>query len=179
MDELDSCGPRSLVLLNTGDGKGKSTAAFGVLVRALAQGWRVAVVQFLKSDDWQTGEEVIFRGLGVEWLKGGGGFTWEPARGRTSRSLARAAWRTGASALASGEFRLVVLDEITIPITLGWLDGDEVAAAIQARAIDVNVVVTGRHAPQALLDAADLVTEMVNVRHPFERGVLARPGIDY
>jgi cob(I)alamin adenosyltransferase len=171
--------PRSLVLVNTGDGKGKSTAAFGIVTRAVARDWRVCVIQFIKSDKWKTGEEAIARRLGVEWLKGGDGFTWESPDLDESQGRARAAWELAAAALASGEYPLVVLDEITYPINYGWIDRDAVIAAIRSRPAHVNVVATGRDAPPELIALADTVTEMVKVKHVYDRGVRARRGIDF
>ena len=169
----------SLVLVNTGDGKGKSTAAFGVMLRALARGWQVAVVQFIKSDKWKVGEEKIAVSLGVDWLKGGDGFTWESPDLDQSRGRAVAAWALAQATIAAGEHKLVVLDEITYPINYGWIDGDEVVAAIRERPEHVSIVATGRHAPDALIEVADTVTEMVKVRHAYDRGIRARRGIDY
>ena len=169
----------SLVLVNTGDGKGKSTAAFGVMLRALARGWRVAVIQFIKSDRWKVGEEKIAVQLGVDWLKGGDGFTWESPDLDQSRGRAVAAWELAAAAIAAGEHKLVVLDEVTYPINYGWIDGADVAEAIRTRPDHVSIVATGRRAPQALVDVADTVTEMVKVRHAYDRGIRARRGIDF
>ena len=169
----------SLVLVNTGDGKGKSTAAFGVMLRALARGWRVAVVQFIKSDRWKVGEETMGVRLGVDWLKGGDGFTWLSKDLGESAARAAAAWELAAATIAAGDHKLVVLDEITYPINYRWIDGNQVAAAIRARPEHVSIVATGRRAPQALLDVADTVTEMVKVRHAYDRGIRARRGIDY
>jgi len=171
--------PRSLVLLNTGDGKGKSTAALGVVMRAVAQGWPVCVIQFLKSGSWNAGEEFICRRLGVDWLNGGDGFVRKPAGRERSRACALDAWAQAGVALSSGEYRLVVLDELTYPVSFGWVQAEEVAETIAARHPQVNVVITGRRAPQALVDVADTVTDMVNVRHPFEQGILAQAGIDF
>jgi cob(I)alamin adenosyltransferase len=171
--------PRSLVLVNTGDGKGKSTAAFGVVLRGLARGWRVCVIQFIKSDKWKVGEEALCRRLGVEWLKGGDGFTWESPDLDESRGRAVAAWALAAATLASGDYELVVLDEITYPINYGWLGLEEVLGVIRARADRVNVVATGRNAPPGLIDLADTVTEMRKVKHAFDRGIRARRGIDF
>jgi len=170
---------RSLVLVNTGDGKGKSTAAFGVVMRAVARDWRVCVVQFIKSGKWKVGEEAVGRRLGVEWLKGGDGFTWESPDLETSAGLARAAWSLARAAIDGGDYELVVLDEITYPINYGWIDGAEVAAAIRERPARVNIVATGRNAPAELVDVADTVTEMVKVRHAYDRGIRARRGIDF
>ena len=171
--------PRSLVLVNTGDGKGKSTAAFGVVIRALARDWRVCVIQFVKSDKWKVGEEKIARSLGVDWLKGGDGFTWESPDLDQSEGRARAAWQLAAAAIASGDYQLVVLDEVTYPMNWGWLDSDAVVAAIRNRPPQVNVVATGRDAPAELIELADTVTEMVKVKHAYERGIRARRGIDF
>jgi cob(I)alamin adenosyltransferase len=170
---------RSLVLVNTGDGKGKSTAAFGVVIRAVARDWRVCVIQFVKSDKWKVGEERIARRLGVDWLKGGDGFTWESPDLDQSEGCARAAWQLAAAAIAGGEYQLIVLDEITYPLNWGWLDDDAVVTGIRERPAHVNVVATGRDAPPALIELADTVTEMVKVKHVYDRGVKARRGIDF
>jgi cob(I)alamin adenosyltransferase len=171
--------PRSLVLVNTGEGKGKSTAAFGVVMRALARDWRVCVIQFIKSDTWKVGEEKIGRQLGVEWLKGGDGFTWESPDLDQSEGRAAAAWQLAAAAIAGGDYQLVVLDEITYPMNWGWIDSEAVINAIRSRPAQVNIVATGRDAPKALIEVADTVTEMVKVRHAYDRGIKARRGIDF
>ncbi len=171
--------PHSLVLVNTGDGKGKSTAAFGVIMRAVARDWRVCVIQFIKSDRWKVGEEKVARQLGVEWLKGGDGFTWESPDLDKSEGRAVAAWQLAAAAIAGGEYQLVVLDEITYPMNWGWIETASVVEAIRARPDRVNVIATGRDAPEALIGVADTVTEMVKVRHAYDRGIRARRGIDF
>jgi cob(I)alamin adenosyltransferase len=170
---------RSLVLVNTGDGKGKSTAAFGVVMRGVARGWHVCVIQFIKSGKWKVGEEAIGRQLGVDWLKGGDGFTWESPDLDESRGRAVAAWQLAAATIAAGAHELVVLDEITYPINYGWLPIDDVLDAIHARPEHVNVVATGRNAPEALVELADTVTEMRKVKHAFDRGIRARRGLDF
>ena len=169
----------SVVMVNTGEGKGKSTAAFGVVMRAVAREWRVCVIQFVKSDRWKVGEEQIARRLGVDWLKGGDGFSWESPDLDRSAGRARAAWELAAAAIGGGDYELVVLDEITYPINWGWIDGAEVAEAITARPAAVNVVCTGRDAPPALVDVADTVTEMRKIKHAYDSGVIAKKGIDY
>src|SRR5215467_11712991 len=149
----------SVVVVNTGDGKGKSTAAFGVVMRAVARGWRVCVIQFIKSGKWKVGEEALGVKLGVDWLKGGDGFTWDSPDLDESRGRAVAAWRLAADALSTGRYDLVVLDEVTYPLNWGWIDEAEAIEAIRARPPHVNVVATGRDAPRALVEIADTVTE--------------------
>jgi len=169
----------SLVIVNTGDGKGKSTAAFGVVMRAIARDWRVAVVQFLKSGEWRVGEEQVAVRLGVEWWAIGEGFTWDSENLSEDEAVAREAWSQAAELIRAGEHRLVVLDEITYPMNWGWIDTDEVVRVLRERPAKVNVVATGRDAPSALIEVADTVTEMRNVKHAYDRGVIAKKGIDY
>jgi cob(I)alamin adenosyltransferase len=170
---------KSLVLVNTGDGKGKSTAAFGVILRAVAQGWKVAVVQFLKSGEWKVGEEQTAKELGVDWFAIGEGFTWDSDDLGEDEARARAAWDQAAALIAAGEHRLVILDEITYPMTWGWIDTAQVVDAIRQRPERVNIIATGRDAPAPLIDVADTVTEMRSVKHPYDRGIAAKKGIDY
>ncbi len=169
----------SLVLVNTGHGKGKSTAAFGVIMRAVARGWPVGVVQFLKSGDWNTGEEQVARQLGVDWWAIGEGFSWDSDDLSEDEAVAQEAWRHAKHLLSAATHRLVVLDEITYPINWGWIDGDDVVAAVRDRDRSVNVVMTGRDAPQELLDVADTATEMRVIKHAYETGIRAKRGIDY
>jgi cob(I)alamin adenosyltransferase len=169
----------SVVVLNTGDGKGKSSAAFGVMIRSVARGWPVAVVQFVKSGQWKVGEEKIGRQLGVEWHNVGDGFTWDSDNIEHDKALARDGWATAAGIIAAGEHRLVVLDEITYLCTWGWIDTHAVAAAIRDRPENVNIVLTGRDAPQELIDVADTVTEMRKVKHAYDSGITALRGIEY
>lgn len=170
---------RSVVLVNTGDGKGKSTAAFGVVLRGVARGWRVAVIQFVKSNQWKVGEEEVCRRLGVEWARTGDGFSWLSDDLERSAALAAAAWELARETLLGGEHRLVVLDEITYPINWGWISGEEVAAVVGERPEQVNVIATGRDAPPQLIEVADTVTEMTKVRHAYDSGVRAKRGIDF
>jgi cob(I)alamin adenosyltransferase len=169
----------SLVLVNTGHGKGKSTAAFGVMLRAVARGWQVSMIQFMKSGRWRTGEEEVGRRLGVDWAATGDGFSWLSDDLERSRALAAAAWQRAAGTIAAGEHQLVVLDEITYPMNWGWIPSDEVTAAIRDRPLHVNIVATGRDAPEPLLGVADTVTEMRKIRHAYDTGARARRGIDF
>jgi len=169
----------SLVLVNTGDGKGKSTAAFGTAMRAVARGWKVGVIQFLKSGDWSVGEEKIGRQLGIDWWALGDGFTWDSKDMDESEAIAREAWARAKERIASDEYDLLILDEVTYPVNWGWIDNDDLLAAIAARPPRLNLILTGRDAPDDLVEVADTVTEMKKVKHAFDRGVIARRGIDY
>ncbi len=169
----------SIVLLNTGDGKGKSTAAFGTLMRSVSRGWTCLVVQFMKSGKWRVGEEEVARRLGVEWFTIGDGFTWDSDDLDRSAAIACKAWDAAEAALSSGRYDLVVLDEVTYPVSYGWVDGERVWTAIRGRSPETNVICTGRNAPEALIDLADTVTEMRKVKHVYETGVRAKRGLDY
>jgi cob(I)alamin adenosyltransferase len=170
---------RSIVVVNTGDGKGKSTAAFGVVMRGVARGWKVAVVQFLKSGEWHVGEEDIARQLGVEWLALGEGFTWDSENLTHDQAVAQEAWARAKELIQGGAYQLVVLDEITYPMTWGWIDTDDVVATIRDRPERVIIVATGRDAPEVLIDVADTATEMRKIKHAYDAGIVAKKGIDY
>ena len=170
---------RSIVVVNTGDGKGKSTAAFGIVMRAVARGWPVMVVQFLKSGEWHVGEEDVAKRLGVEWLALGTGFTWDSENLSEDQAVAAEAWKRAKAIIQAGAHRLVVLDEITYPMIGGWIDTGDVVDTIRNRPADVNIVATGRNAPAALIDVADTVTEMRKIKHAYDAGILAKKGIDY
>lgn len=169
----------SLLLVSTGEGKGKSTAAFGTVLRAVACGWPTAVVQFLKDGNWNTGEEKVCRTLGVQWFSAGDGFSWESNDLDESRAKAVAAWQFSAELIAAGEHRLIVLDEISYAMSWGWIDPVEVASALRDRPSDTSVFLTGREMAQEVVDVADTVTEMVKVKHAFDGGIRARKGIDF
>jgi cob(I)alamin adenosyltransferase len=170
---------RSLVLVNTGHGKGKSSAAFGVMVRAWGRGWRVAVVQFVKGGKWKTGERKLADHLGIEWHTLGDGFTWESTDMDRTAELGRLAWKSAADMLASGEYDLLIFDELTYPLNFGWVDTAEAVAAIRDRSPGTSVVVTGRDAPEELVAVADTVTEMRKVKHAYDAGITAMKGIEY
>src|SRR3954454_11456303 len=169
----------SVVVVNTGHGKGKSSSAFGVMGRGWARGWRVAVVQFIKADGWNTGERKLADHLGVEWHTLGDGFTWESTDMDETEAKGRAAWAVAKGMLASGDYDLLVLDELTYVVSFGWVPADEVAAAIRDRAPDTNVVVTCRDAAPELVAVADTVTEMRKVKHAFDAVIGAKRGIEY
>jgi cob(I)alamin adenosyltransferase len=169
----------SRVLLHTGDGKGKTSAAMGIAMRAVAREWRVCVVQFVKDERWRTGEEASGRRLGFDWWSIGDGFTWDSTDMERTEAIAREAWRSGRRMIRGGEHELVVLDEVTYPINWGWIDESDVVETIRNRPQHVNVVATGRDAPDRLRDLADTVTEMVNVKHAFDSGIGAVRGIEF
>jgi len=169
----------SLVVVNTGDGKGKSSAAFGMMVRGVARGWNVAVVQFIKSGDWKVGEEKVGRQLGVDWHAFGDGFTWDSEDLTADRAHAAAGWRQAVDIIDAGEHQLVILDELTYLMTFNWLPVADVVAAIAGRPSHVNIIVTGRDAPAELIELADTVTEMREVKHAYRQGIRAMRGIDY
>ena len=169
----------SIVLLNTGHGKGKSSAAFGVMGRGWARGWRVGVVQFVKSGQWKTGERQLAEHLGIEWQTLGDGFTWESNDLDETADKGRHAWEVAAGKLASGDYDLLILDELTYAVSFGWVPVDHVVAGIRGRAPKTNVVITGRDAAPELIDVADTVTEMRKVKHAYDQGVRARKGIEY
>ncbi len=169
----------SLVLVNTGNGKGKSSAAFGVMLRAVARDWKVAVVQFIKGSDWKVGEEKIGRQLGVEWHALGGGFTWDSNDPSADIALAQSAWAQASALVASGDYHLVILDEVTYLSTWGWVPTEEIVAAIANRPSHVNVVITGRDAAPEIIAIADTVTEMREIKHAYQSGIGAKRGIDF
>jgi len=169
----------SVVIVNTGDGKGKSTAAFGTALRAVARGWKVCVIQFVKSERWKVGEREAATRLGVEWWTLGDGFTWDPSNMERTEAVAREAWRVAREKVESGDYGLVVLDEVTYPMTWGWISTDEVVSTIRSRPPAVNVIATGRGAPPELIELADTVTEMRNQKHAFDQGIRAIRGIDF
>ncbi|MBV8191878.1 MAG: cob(I)yrinic acid a,c-diamide adenosyltransferase [Alphaproteobacteria bacterium] len=171
---------KGLLIVHTGKGKGKSTAAFGLLLRAVGRGLRCGVVQFGKGA-WQTGERAAIERLGaqIEWHTLGEGFTWETQDRRRDIEAARRAWAKAQELMANPAIRLIVLDELNIALRYEHLDIDQVVAALSARRSDQHIVVTGRNAKPQLIEAADLVTEMTLVKHHFAAGVKAQEGIEF
>lgn len=171
---------RGLVLVYTGDGKGKSSSAFGVIVRALGWGQRVGVVQFIKGK-WKTGERQFFSRFEdrIDWRTMGEGFTWDTQDLDRDTAVAQAAFDKGRAMLESGDYDLVVLDEINIALRYGYLSEAAVMEGLKARSARTSVILTGRDAKPGLCEYADLVSEMRAVKHPFEAGIKAVRGIDF
>jgi cob(I)alamin adenosyltransferase len=169
----------SVVLLNTGYGKGKSSSAFGVMGRGWARGWTVGVVQFVKSGKWKVGERKLADHLGIEWHTLGDGFTWESTDLDETAAKGRHAWEVARTKLASGDYDLLILDEITYAAKYGWVAAEDIAAGVRARAPRTNVVMTGRDAPDSLIEVADTVTEMHKIKHAYDQGITAKKGIEY
>ncbi|GAA2720897.1 MULTISPECIES: cob(I)yrinic acid a,c-diamide adenosyltransferase [Streptomyces] len=178
---------RPLLLVHTGTGKGKSTAAFGLALRAWNQGWPIGVFQFVKSAKWKVGEENALRVLGasgeggtVDWHKMGEGWSWIQRDSELSNEeKAKEGWEQVKRDLAAEKYKLYVLDEFAYPIHWGWVDVAEVVEVLRDRPGTQHVVITGRNAPQQLLDAADLVTDMTKVKHPMDAGQKGQRGIEW
>ena len=183
---------RPLVMVHTGPGKGKSTAAFGLALRGWNQGWRIGVFQFVKSAKWRIGEQTVLERLGklheetgeggpVDWHKMGSGWSWSRKQGEAEDHAADAAegWAEIKRCLAAETYDLLVLDEFTYPIKWGWVDAAEVAAVLSERPGRQHVIITGRDADPALLEAADLVTEMTKIKHPMDAGQKGQRGIEW
>jgi len=172
---------RGLVIVHTGNGKGKTTAALGMVLRSLGHGYKVAIVQFIKGA-WEPAEKAVF-GLWPDQLEFhamGEGFTWETQDRDRDIAKAQAAWAKALTFIRNPDFRLVLLDEVNIALKLGYLAVEDVLAGLAEKPEDSHVILTGRGAPPALIDRADLVTEMTLVKHPFrEQGIKAQPGIEF
>jgi cob(I)alamin adenosyltransferase len=171
---------KGLLIVHTGAGKGKSTAGFGLLMRALGHGWHVGVVQFIKGT-WETGERAAVAKFGdlVAWHVMGEGFTWETQDRARDIRAAESGWAKARSLMDDPKIRLLLLDELNIALRYDYLPLDEVVATLKARRPDLHVVVTGRNARSELIEAADLVTEMTLVKHHWQAGVRAQAGIEF
>jgi cob(I)alamin adenosyltransferase len=170
---------KSLVVVNTGDGKGKSSSAFGMMLRGVARGWDVGVVQFIKSGNWKVGEEKVGRQLGVDWHAFGDGFTWNSDDLSNDIAHARDGWSTACELMSAGDHQLLIFDELTYLTSFGWLPIADIVDPIRNRPDHVNIIVTGRDAAPELIEIADTVTEMTEVKHAYQQGVRAMRGIDY
>jgi cob(I)alamin adenosyltransferase len=171
---------RPLLIVLTGEGKGKSTSAFGMLLRSWARGYRCGVFQFVKSGKWKVGEHKAARELGgIDWEKMGDGWTWISRDLDESAERAREGWAEAKRRIAAQRYEFLLLDELTYPIKYGWLDERDVVETLTRRPGFQHVVVTGRYASTALIEAADLVSEVVKVKHPIDQGIRAQQGIEW
>jgi cob(I)alamin adenosyltransferase len=172
---------KGLVIVNTGDGKGKTTSALGIVLRAWGHDMRLCVIQFLKNGNLRSGEARAAEKLGIEWHALGDGYTWSSRDIERSRARALAAWRTAQEAIVDGGYDLILLDEFTYLLNLGWLDTGEVVAWLREhKPPALHVVITGRNAPPDLVELADLVTEMHEVKHPYStQKLVAQAGIEF
>jgi len=171
---------RGVIIINTGNGKGKTTAAFGQALRTAGHDLPVCIIQFIKGQ-WATGEGMAVKRLGghVELHVCGTGFTWQAADRAEVIAAAQQGWRLAREKISSGNYRLVVLDELTYIVNYGIVSEQEVVATLQTRPNGVDIVITGRDAGAGLIAAADLVTEMCEIKHPFRQGVGARKGLEF
>ncbi|MGQ0711250.1 MAG: cob(I)yrinic acid a,c-diamide adenosyltransferase [Rhodoferax sp.] len=169
---------RGLVIVNTGDGKGKSTAAFGLALRAHGRGKAVKIFQFMKVPSARFGEHRMFEQLGIPIEGLGDGFSWKSQDLEHSAQLAREGWGKAKAAILGGAYFLVVLDEITYPLIYGWLPLDDVLHTLRQRPREVHVVLTGRRCPPEIIELADTVTEMALIKHAFKAGIPAQRGIE-
>jgi len=172
---------KGLIIVNTGNGKGKTTAALGMVLRSLGHGYKVAIVQFIKGA-WEPAEKAVFS-LWPEQLEFhamGEGFTWETQDRNRDIEKAGEAWQTALTFIRNPDYKLVLLDEVNVALKLGYLQVEEVLAGLEEKPVDSHLILTGRGAPLALIERADLVTEMTLIKHPFrEQGVKAQPGIEF
>jgi cob(I)alamin adenosyltransferase len=168
-----------LVVVYTGHGKGKTTAALGILCRAWGRGMKVAMLSFIKTKTSNYGEEQAGKRLGIEVIPLGGGYTWLSQDIEKDKALARELWTMAQEKMSSGQYDIIILDEFTYPLKYGWLPMEEVLGVLRRRPESLHVVITGRDAPQELIDFADLVTEMREVKHPLRQGIKAQPGLDF
>ena len=168
-----------LVLLYTGNGKGKTSSALGVTMRAWGRGWKICMLQFIKSKTSHYGETRAAAAMGIEMIPLGDGFTWLSKDIEHDKALARECWALAREKIESARYDIVVLDEITYPITYGWLPVQDVIDVLRARPENVHIIMTGRNADPALVEFADLVTEMTEIKHPYKSGIKAQPGIDF
>jgi len=170
---------KGLVIVHTGNGKGKTTAALGLLLRAWGHDMKVIMLQFIKRPTAEYGEHRAARRIGVEILAGGAGFTRRRKNAGNNKHLAIELWNVAKEKINSGLYQMVILDEISYPLRYGWLLVDEVIDVLRNRPEEVHVVITGRDAPQELIDFADIVTDMRAVRHALQKGIKAQPGVEF
>lgn len=171
---------KGLLIVNTGDGKGKTTAALGTILRAWGRGMRPCIIQFMKAETGQWGEVKAARKLEIEWHSLGDGFTWTSKDMDETIAKAQHAWTVAQEKIASDEYDLILLDEFTYPLQFGWLDLTEVLTWLKEKKPPrLHLIITGRGAPVELIQMADLVTEMLVIKHPYDEGINAQPGIEF
>jgi cob(I)alamin adenosyltransferase len=177
----NSIAEKGLIIVNTGNGKGKTTAALGMVMRSLGHGYRVAIIQYIKGA-WEPAEKAVLSKFSdqLEFHAMGEGFTWDTQDRDRDIQMAKLAWEKSLSYIMDASYRLVLLDEINVALKLGYLDATEVLAGLEQKPANTHVILTGRGVPTAIIDRADLVTEMMPIKHPFrEQGVKAQPGIEF
>jgi cob(I)alamin adenosyltransferase len=177
----NSIAEKGLIIVNTGNGKGKTTAALGMVMRSLGHGYRVAIIQYIKGA-WEPAEKAVLSKFSdqLEFHAMGEGFTWDTQDRDRDIQMTNLAWEKSLSYIVDDSYRLILLDEINVALKLGYLDADEVLAGLEQKPANTHVILTGRGVPAAIIDRADLVTEMMPIKHPFrEQGVKAQPGIEF
>jgi cob(I)alamin adenosyltransferase len=171
---------KGLLIVNTGDGKGKTTASLGMALRAWGGGFRICVIQFIKAETDQWGEVRAAEKLGIEWHISGDGFTWRSQDIDQTSAHAQRGWELAKEKISSGAYNLIILDEFTYPLLAGWVEIAEVIDWLKAnRPPTQHLVITGRYAPADLMEYADLVTEMNAIKHPFQQGIKGQPGVEF
>jgi cob(I)alamin adenosyltransferase len=170
---------KGLVVINTGNGKGKTTAALGVMLRAWGRGMRVSMLQFIKAKTGNWGENRAAKMLGLEIIPMGDGFTWTSENIEKDKAMARECWELCKEKIMSGQYDIVILDEITYVLSYGWLPVEEVIETLKQRPAGQHVIITGRNALPELVEYADLVTEMTEIKHPYKAGIQAQRGIEF
>jgi len=178
---VEETATHGLVLINTGNGKGKTTAAMGLLMRAWGHGKRVTMLQFIKNSKANFGEHKAAVRMGIEIIAGGAGFTRPGVMGDTEKSetMAENLWAIARNKIGSGDYDMIILDELSYPLKFGWIDVREVIEVLKNRPVGLHVIITGRDMPKALIDYADLISETVEIKHPYKTGIKAQPGIEF
>jgi cob(I)alamin adenosyltransferase len=168
-----------LVIVLTGNGKGKTSSALGMLLRAWGHDMKAAVLQFIKKPDEERGETIALHRLGVELTSGGTGFNWQGENKQTNQMMAVALWTRAREIMKSGEYDLIILDEFTYVLKLGWIDIQEVLEVLKSRPPEMHVIITGRNAPEKLIEFSDCAMEINQIKHHLQKGIPAQPGIEY
>lgn len=176
---LQNSKQKGLVIINTGKGKGKTTAAMGLLLRAWGHNMKVIMLQFVKKSSANFGEHRAARQMGIQIIPRGAGFTRDGKNEEENKQLSREQWEKARGMILSGDYQVIVLDEFTYPLKYGWISVAEVTAALASRPPKVHVVITGRDAPEELIEFADLVTEMTEIKHPLKKGIKAQKGVEF